>query len=133
MLGNESDNESIKTQKSGQEKEMMELETFIESKDVEMENVDSSRLDVLSVEQATILGGIGKEDKMEQEKGDTNQDSFVTTVDKGLNPETVDGTWMLKTFYQRLFPFKEFYKWLSYGSGNGLKVDKSTKELFCES
>jgi DNA primase small subunit len=22
---------------------------------------------------------------------------------------------MLKSFYQRLFPFKEFYKWLSYG------------------
>jgi hypothetical protein len=41
--------------------------------------------------------------------------------DNRMKQEDIHFQLLLKAFYQRLFPFKEFYKWLSYGGG--IKLD----------
>ncbi len=72
-----------------------------------------------------------KEEKLKQQDESTKMDVDTVKIKQEAPSFDAGFTEMLSLFYQKLFPFKLFYKWLSYGQGKILFVyGSSPKKLF---
>ncbi len=43
--------------------------------------------------------------------------SYLTYALRSMDLDEGDHSQLLRVYYARLFPFKRFYRWLSYGNG----------------
>jgi hypothetical protein len=96
--------------------EPIKRKLVVEDSDSETD-AKKQEMDVVVETGVKIQPGILLESKVKAEPR-----SVALVKSEGINAKISDQDWnfidQLKIYYQRLFPFKEFYHWLSYGNGS---------------